>query len=95
MGPRSFAGYAGTNAGCCPPAEILRTASTAAETSSGVVNQPTLKRTVPWGKVPSVLWAEGAQWRPHRVKIPNSCSSRKAASALSSRRKSMETTPAR
>ena len=28
------------------------------------------KRTVPLGKVFRVLWAEGAQWRPQRVRIP-------------------------
>ena len=60
-----------------------RTASKALSTSSSVLAKPSEKRTVPCGKVESVLCALGAQCRPQRVSMPNSVSRRKATSALS------------
>lgn len=46
---------------------ILRTASMAAVISSVVVHQPTLKRRAPPEfRVPSLLWASGAQCSPAR-----------------------------
>ena len=60
-----------------------RTASKALSTSSSVLAKPSEKRTVPRGKVESVLCALGAQCRPQRVSMPNSVSRRKATSALS------------
>ena len=45
-------------------------AAIALSTSSGVLEKPKENRTVPLGKVSRVLWAEGAQCRPQRVKIP-------------------------
>ena len=63
--------------------------------SASVFAQPVEKRTLPSGKLPSVLCAEGAQCRPQRVSMPNSRSSRQAASALSQFKKPTENTPVR
>ena len=56
-------------------AVTARMAARAASISASLVNQPVENRTVPRGKVPSVLWAAGAQCSPHRVRMPNWVSS--------------------
>ena len=66
------------NRAAVPPGLIhvkARMAASAASTSASVLAQPSENRTVPWGKVPNVLWAEGAQCRPQRVRMPYCASS--------------------
>ena len=66
------------NRAAVPPGLIYakaRMAASAASTSASALAQPSENRTVPWGNVPSVLWAEGAQCRPQRVRMPYCASS--------------------
>ena len=60
--------------------------------SSSVLKGPMLARRLPWGKLPTVRWASGAQWSPARIQIPYSRSSRKAAWAQSIPRRLKDTT---